>query len=31
MPVTAFEGEVIVVDREDMVAEAVADLRTQQR
>ena len=31
MPVTAFEGEVIVVDREDMVPEAVAYLRTQQR
>ena len=31
MPVTAFEGEVIVVDREDMVPEAVAYLRTRQR
>ena len=30
MPVTAFEGEVIVVDREEMVADAVAYLHTQQ-
>ncbi len=29
MPVTAFEGEVVVVDREEQVAEAVAYLRTQ--
>ena len=30
MPVAAFEGEVIVVDREEQVAEAVAYLRTQR-
>lgn len=30
MPVAAFEGEVVVVDREEQVAEAVAYLRTQQ-
>ena len=29
MPVAAFEGEVVVVDREEQVAEAVAYLRTQ--
>jgi ribonuclease D len=29
MPVAAFEGEVIVVDKEEQVAEAVAYLRTQ--
>ena len=30
MPIAAFEGEVIVVDKEEQVAEAVAYLRTQQ-
>ena len=30
MPVAAFEGEVVVVDREEQVAEAVAYLRTQE-
>lgn len=30
MPVAAFEGEVIVVDRPEMVADAVAYLRTQK-
>ena len=30
MPVAAFEGEVIIVDREEQVAEAVAYLRSQQ-
>ena len=30
MPVVAFEGEVIVVDREEQVADAVAYLRTQR-
>lgn len=30
MPVAAFEGEVIVVDREEQVAEAVAYLKTQR-
>ncbi|MBQ2190156.1 MAG: 3'-5' exonuclease domain-containing protein 2 [Paludibacteraceae bacterium] len=30
MPVAAFEGEVIVVDREEQVSEAVAYLRTQE-
>ena len=30
MPVAAFEGEVIVVDREEQVEEAVNYLRTQQ-
>ena len=29
MPIAAFEGEVIVVDRPEQVAEAVAYLRTQ--
>ena len=30
MPVAAFEGEVVVVDKEEMVADAVAYLRTQR-
>lgn len=30
MPIAAFEGEVIVVDKEEQVAEAVAYLRTQK-
>jgi len=30
MPIAAFEGEVIVVDREEQVAEAVAYLKTQK-
>jgi ribonuclease D len=30
MPLAAFEGEVIIVDKPEMVAEAVAYLRTQQ-
>ena len=30
MPIAAFEGEVVVVDREEQVAEAVAYLRTQK-
>ena len=30
MPVAAFEGEVVVVDQPDQVADAIAYLRTQK-